>query len=251
MRLTRLYVEAALHAGIDLQLPVETGHYLVSVLRAKVGQAVILFNNTGIEAQAVLQSIDRKTVRVSVNEVLIVERESPLNIHLAIGISRGERMDFVLQKSTELGVSSITPLLCERSEVKLQGERQEKKQQHWQKVIISACEQSGRTRLPNFNAPAMLENCLASDNSEQRLVLHHRSNGHLPAHNCAPASVLLLIGPEGGLSENEIVQAEQAGCVPWTLGPRVLRTETAPLTALSILQYQWGDFACQQFLNLP
>ena len=250
MRLTRLYVEATLHAGIDLQLPAETGHYLVSVLRAKVGQAVILFNNTGIEAQAILLSIDRKSVQASIKEVCVVERESPLNIHLAIGISRGERMDFVLQKSTELGVSSITPLLCERSEVKLQGERQEKKQQHWQKVIISACEQSGRTRLPSLNTPVMLESCLANDNSEQRLVLHHRSSGKLPETAKAPNSVLLLIGPEGGLSQVEITLAEKLSCVPWTLGPRVLRTETAPLTALSILQYQWGDFVCQKFLNL-
>jgi 16S rRNA (uracil1498-N3)-methyltransferase len=125
--------------------------------------------------------------------------------------------------------------------VKLQGERQEKKQQHWEKVIVSACEQSGRARLPKLNASASLVECLASDNSEQRLVLHHRSNGKLPKANVAPVSILLLIGPEGGLSENEIAQAEQAGCVPWTLGPRVLRTETAPLAALSILQYKWGD----------
>lgn len=225
-----------------LTLPPEASHYLTSVLRAKVGQPVALFNNTGVEAQAVVQAIDRKCVVVSLGEVVTVERESPVAIHLAIGISRGERMDFVLQKSTELGVHSITPLLCERTEVKLQGERQDKKQQHWHKVLVSACEQCGRARLPVLHVPATLAACLAGDQSEQRLVLHHRSQGQLPVTANRPASVLLLIGPEGGLSTAEIALAEQAGCMPWTLGPRVLRTETAPVAALGILQYQWGDF---------
>ena len=240
MRLTRLFVEAPLAQGEDITLPVDTAHYLASVLRAKVGQEVILFNNTGIEARARLLTIDRKMVVVNVAEIDSVERESGLAIHLAIGISRGERMDFVLQKSTELGVASITPLFCERTEVKLQADRQDKKLQHWQKVIVSACEQSGRTRLPVLNAPATLVNCLAGDKSECRLVLHHRSSSVLPAAE-NPSSVLLVIGPEGGLSPTEITLAEQAGCKPWTLGPRVLRTETAPLAALAILQYQWGD----------
>ncbi len=217
MRITRLYVEADLHADTEILLPADSAHYLVSVLRAKTGQSVILFNNTGVEAQAVLHTIDRKQVGVRIGNVIAVERESGLAIHLAIGISRGERMDFVLQKSTELGVSSITPLLCERTEVKLQADRQDKKQQHWHKVIVSACEQSGRTRLPRLNAPETLTRCLAVDASEQRLVLHHRSSGILPAA-LRPASALLVIGPEGGLSENEIRLAEQAGCMPWTLG---------------------------------
>lgn len=231
-----------LQAGGELSLPADAAHHLAVVLRIQIGQPVALFNNTGIEAHALVLQADKKQVRVRVDSVAPVERESPLNIHLAIGISRGERMDFVLQKSTELGVRAITPLFCERTEVKLPEERLQKKLQQWQKIIISACEQSGRTRLPLLNAPAILESCLAADVSEQRFVLHHRSDSTLAQCEEKSRSVLLLIGPEGGLADNEIQQAQQAGCVALTLGPRVLRTETAPLAAISVLQYRWGDF---------
>jgi 16S rRNA (uracil1498-N3)-methyltransferase len=208
----------------------------------KVGQHVVLFNNSGVEARAIIARTDKKKVDVRVDAVELAERESPLNIHLAIGISRGERMDFVLQKSTELGVHAITPLFCERTEVKLSDDRLQKKLEQWQKIIVGACEQSGRTRLPVLHAPATLEACLAADTSERRFVLHHRSDSTLAQRDEKPASVMLLIGPEGGLSDNEIRRAQQAGCAALTLGPRVLRTETAPLAAISVLQYRWGDF---------
>jgi 16S rRNA (uracil1498-N3)-methyltransferase len=151
-------------------------------------------------------------------------------------------MDFVLQKSTELGVTEITPLWCDRTEVRLNAERQQKKMQHWQQVITSACEQSGRTRLPVLAAPCASHAFIAAAQAQYRLVLQPSRNplpfGGLPK----PASILLLIGPEGGLSEQEVTAAEAAGYRSWTLGPRVLRTETAPLAALSVLQYLWGDF---------
>jgi len=242
MRISRIYIDMRLQAGSELLLPVDAAHHLAVVLRVKTDQPVILFNNTGVEAQAVIVQADKKQVRVRVDSVAQVERESPLNIHLAIGISRGERMDFVLQKSTELGVQAITPIFCERTEVKLPEDRLQKKMQQWQRIIIGACEQSGRTRLPLLNAPATLESCLAADTSEQRFVLHHRSDGTLAQREEKPRSVLLWIGPEGGLADNEIRQAQQAGCAALTLGPRVLRTETAPLAAISVLQYRWGDF---------
>ena len=241
MRNTRLYLPGPLPANSELQLPMEAAHHLAVVLRARSGQPVTLFNGEGLEAEAVIAAVDRKAVTVRIERVATVERESPLRIHLAIGISRGERMDFVLQKSTELGVHSITPLLCERTEVKLTGERQAKKMEHWRGVIVGACEQSGRTRLPQLQEPAPLAQCLATDNSALRLVLHHRSDSQLARFTAPPASVLLLIGPEGGLSETEITAALAAGCEPLTLGPRVLRTETAPLAALAMLQYRWGD----------
>jgi 16S rRNA (uracil1498-N3)-methyltransferase len=151
-------------------------------------------------------------------------------------------MDFVLQKSTELGVHTITPLFCERTEVKLSGERLQKKMEQWQKIVVSACEQSGRTQLPHLHSAATLATTLQEDDSEQRFVLHHRSDSALKNTANTVHSVLLLIGPEGGLSEVEIAAAQQARCVPLTLGPRVLRTETAPLAAISLLQYRWGDF---------
>ena len=241
MRCSRLFVDLPLAAGQDVLLPAEAAHHLGVVLRAQAGQPVILFNNTGIEAQAVLVRADRKQVVAQVGSIAAVGRESPLAIHLAIGISRGERMDFVLQKSTELGVAAITPLFCERTEVKLAGERLQKKLQQWQKIIIGACEQSGRARVPLLHAPVILPVCLAADASERRFVLHHRSDQALAQPASRPGSVLLLVGPEGGLSGDEIAEAERAGCQPLALGPRVLRTETAPLAALAVLQFHWGD----------
>lgn len=242
VRCSRLFVDLPLAAGQDVVLPADAAHHLCVVLRAQAGQPVILFNNTGVEAQAVIVQADRKQVRVSVDSLVQVERESPLAIHLAIGISRGERMDFVLQKSTELGVAAITPLFCERTEVRLPADRVLKKMEQWQKIITGACEQSGRACLPVLQAATSLSACLSADNSERRFVLHHRSASTLASCRDKPGSVLLLVGPEGGLSDSEIRQAEQAGCVPLALGPRVLRTETAPLAALSVLQYCWGDF---------
>jgi 16S rRNA (uracil1498-N3)-methyltransferase len=242
MRISRIYVDLPLQAGNTLSLPADASHHLAVVLRVKTAQPVILFNNTGVEARATITHADKKAVDVRVDTVDVMERESPLGIHLAIGISRGERMDFVLQKSTELGVKTITPLFCERTEVKLAGERLQKKQDQWQKIIVGACEQSGRTRLPFLQAPMVLEDCLGKDASEQRFVLHHRSDATLAQCEKKPHSVLLLVGPEGGLSEREIQQAQQAHCAALTLGPRVLRTETAPLAAISVLQHRWGDF---------
>lgn len=241
MRCSRVFVDLPLSAGQDVILPADAAHHLGVVLRVQAGQPVILFNNTGCEAQCVVVQADRKQVRVRIESVTAVGRESPLAIHLAIGISRGERMDFVLQKSTELGVASITPLFCERTEVKLAGERLQKKLQQWQKIVIGACEQSGRTRVPVLHAPASLPACLAADGSDRRFVLHHRSDSTLAQTGSQPQRVLLVVGPEGGLTATEIAQAEAAGCVPLTLGPRVLRTETAPLAALSVLQFLWGD----------
>ncbi|MEZ5493078.1 MAG: 16S rRNA (uracil(1498)-N(3))-methyltransferase [Pseudomonadales bacterium] len=242
MRITRLYVAQPLAAGSEMLLPADAAHHIGVVLRAKVGQAVVLFDGHGVEARARISDCTRKQVAVHIDSVEQVNRESPLHIHLAIGVSRGERMEFVLQKSTELGVATITPLLCERSEVRLSDERWQKKNEQWQKIIVSACEQSGRAHIPQLHAPMDLSGCLAADNSERRFVLHHRSDGVLSAQQETPRSVLLLIGPEGGLSVAEINTALAANCRALTLGPRVLRTETAPLAAISVLQAHWGDF---------
>jgi 16S rRNA (uracil1498-N3)-methyltransferase len=241
MRVHRIYVDAELQADSEIALPAEAGHHLASVLRVKTGQRLALFNNTGIEADASIVAIERKTVRVSIENTSLAECESPLKIHLAIGVSRGDRMDFVLQKSVELGVHAITPLLCERTEVKLAADREQKKILHWKKIIINACEQCGRTRLPVLNEPLSLAALLRQDNSESKFVLHHRSEQSLSTSTKKPLSACLLIGPEGGLSAQEITQAQTAGFQALTLGPRVMRTETAPIAALSILQYQWGD----------
>jgi 16S rRNA (uracil1498-N3)-methyltransferase len=149
-------------------------------------------------------------------------------------------MDWVIQKATELGVTSITPINTERTNVKLSSDRLEKKQQHWQQVAISACEQCTRNTVPTVKPLLTLEGWLADCDADQKFVLHHRSNKNLDEIK-APTSIALLIGPEGGLTADEIAQAEQAGFDALTLGPRVLRTETAPLAAISVLQHRWGD----------
>ncbi len=240
MRVSRIHTDQPLASGQTIVLGEQPSHYLSRVLRLPVGAAVTLFNGDGNDYSTTISAIDKRNVTVSVQEATAVHRESPLAIHLGIAISKGERMDFVMQKATELGVATITPLLSERVEVRLSGERAEKRRQHWHGVIVSACEQCGRARLPQLDAATPLSEWIGNVETERKFVLHHRSAQSLDAGK-KPATVALLIGPEGGLSAPEIAAAERAGFDALTLGPRVLRTETAPLTALSILQYQWGD----------
>jgi len=160
---------------------------------------------------------------------------------LAIGVSKGDRMDWIVQKATELGVNVISPLLTERSELKLNAERWEKKLNHWREIIISACEQCGRNRLPVLNPAQLLPEFLKSNVAETKLVLDPNPSGFCLADVQSPRSIAILIGPEGGFSAEEINQAKENGFMAWSLGPRILRTETAPVAALSILQSYWGD----------
>jgi len=181
-------------------------------------------------------------VTVSISSCITTHNESPLSIELGIGISKGDRFDVVLQKSTELGVSKIFPLVTERTEVRLDSERAEKKLEHWRQVVISACEQSGRNVVPAVSSTQKFSAWISECDADQKFVLHHRAEKS-PASNPKPQRVALLIGPEGGLSADEIAAAEKCGFAPWRLGPRVLRTETAPLAAITALQWLWGDFA--------
>jgi 16S rRNA (uracil1498-N3)-methyltransferase len=206
----------------------------------KVGDALVLFNGRGGQYPATISAIERKAVVVASAEQEALECESPLHLQLGIAVSRGERMDWVVQKATELGVSCIAPLVSERTEVKLGAERGEKKLRHWQQIATSACEQCGRNRLPQILAPQSLAGWLQDVQADLRLVLHHTAVTRDPGP-APPRSVALLVGPEGGLSEEEIRAAEEAGFASLQLGPRVLRTETAPLAAIAILQARWGD----------
>lgn len=206
----------------------------------QAGRELILFNGRGGEYSASITAISKKAVSVQLRDFIAEDRQSPLQLELAIGVSRGERMDWVLQKATELGATKITPLLTERTEVKLNNERSDKKLEHWQQIIVSACEQCQRNLLPELSKPVAIDEWLAQCNAELKFVLHHRDNQGLPASQNI-SSVALLIGPEGGLSEREIEQALQQHFSPLTLGPRILRTETAPLAAISLVQYLWGD----------
>lgn len=246
MRVPRVYIEpnqANLSAASNSSLNLEgqTAHYLLKVLRLTVGREIILFDGQGTEAQATISSAQKNTLTVTVNQAERISKESSLYTHLGIGVSRGERFDWVLQKATELGVNEITPLLTERVEVKIKPDRADKKYAHWQQIIISACEQCQRNTLPILNDPLPIENWLESNNSARKFVLDHRGTAaDLRAQK--PESLSLLVGPEGGLSESEIALAIGHNFQSMQLGPRVLRTETAPITALSVLQYCWGDF---------
>lgn len=240
MRIPRIYTGQELRANAEIVLETGPSLHLSRALRMKVGDALVLFNGRGGQYPATISAIDRKAVVVASAELEALECESPLHLQLGIAVSRGERMDWVVQKATELGVSCIAPLVSERTEVKLGAERGEKKLRHWQQIATSACEQCGRNRLPQILAPQSLAGWLQDVQADLRLVLHHTAVTRDPGP-APPRSVALLVGPEGGLSEEEIRAAEGAGFASLQLGPRVLRTETAPLAAIAILQARWGD----------
>ena len=224
-----------------MQLDEGAARHLTSVLRMKAGQDIILFDGRGGEYSAQLSAVKKGKAAVTVGEFFDVNRESPLKIQLAIGISRGERMDWIVQKATELGVTEITPLFTERCEVKLNGERLEKKTRHWQQVAISACEQCQRNTVPLLKPAITADQYLAESTDALKLVLHHRTERRLAEMTNANNNIALLVGPEGGLSDREIDSAFNNGFAPLAIGPRVLRTETAPLAAMSIIQSLWGD----------
>lgn len=240
MRIPRVFSEQELRESCEIELDEAASHHLIKVLRMQPGRPLILFNGRGGEFEAELVSTTKKTATVYLKTYTDKNPESPLHTHLAISLSRGERFEFVLQKATELGVSAITPLLTERTEVKLSGERLEKKIKSWWKIIIGACEQCGRCVPPVLNAPEQIQNFLAKPYNGECFVLHHRNTSTLDPSKQIE-NINLLIGPEGGLSESEIALANQRGWKNLVLGPRVLRTETAPIVALSLFQHHWGD----------
>ena len=202
---------------------------------------MVLFNGDGNEYSAQIIDVSRKQVVVEADACLTIGKESPLSIHLGQGVSKGDRMDTVLQKSVELGVSEITPILTQRCAVKLDEKRWEKKIQQWQKIITGACEQCGRNTVPKLNAPVTLNQWLASPTQASRLILAPGAEQPLSKTPYSTHGFRLLIGPEGGLSEQEIHQANENGYSSVSLGPRILRTETAALTSVSILQSLHGD----------
>jgi 16S rRNA (uracil1498-N3)-methyltransferase len=238
MRLSRFFIDVPLSLG-QHELPEAQAHYIGRVLRHAVGDAVQLFDGSGQEYLGELIEVGKKSVRVELRECIAGLAESPLRIHLGQGLSRGERMDWAIQKATELGASEITPIISARCEVRLKDERADKRMMHWRQVAISACEQCGRSVLPMIHPPLELEAWLQQIEADLKLVLHPVAEpwvSHTP-----PRSLAFLIGPEGGLSDAEVDQARGAGFESARLGPRVLRTETAPVVALSVAQQLWGD----------
>jgi 16S rRNA (uracil1498-N3)-methyltransferase len=238
---TRLYCDLALSPGAEVVLPEAAARHAVSVLRLQQGDMLTLFNGEGGEYRARLVAVSKRESRARLLEFHATELESPLRLTLALGISAGERMDYSLQKATELGVSAIAPLATERSVVKLAGERADKRLQHWQHVVIAACEQCGRNRVPAVAPVQTLYAYLAGvDKSQRLLLLSPQATTPLKRAAAAQAAVL-LIGPEGGFAPAEHQAAATHGFEAVSLGPRVLRTETAPVAALAVLQALWGD----------
>lgn len=238
MRLSRFFIDAPLSLG-EHELPEAQAHYIGRVLRMAPGDAVQLFDGSGQEFRGQLLEVGKKAVRVALDETLPGQAESPLQVHLGQGLSRGERMDWAIQKATELGVSAITPIVSERCEVRLKDERADKRLAHWRQVAISACEQCGRSTVPVIHPPVTLADWLKETDADLKLVLHPVAEP-LTRHE-RPARLAFLIGPEGGLSDAEVEQAKAAGFHSARLGPRVLRTETAPVVALAVAQQLWGD----------
>ena len=243
MRVPRLYQPGHYQTGDTLSLDEDALRHAVQVLRLRSGDAVRLFNGLGGEFAAVLAEVGRRKASVTVGEFAQVEVESPLAITLWQGISRGERMDYTIQKAVELGVHIIQPVFTQRS-VDLKDDRAEKRQHHWQRVAISACEQCGRNRIPDIRPPQSLLSLLdvhAAQGDALRLFLDSHAATPLPDTLATP-KVILLAGPEGGFAEDERHAIAAAGFQATLLGPRVLRTETAAVAALAVIQARWGDF---------
>lgn len=241
MRIPRIYHPELLTVDETIELSADATNHIVNVLRLQEGHPLVLFNGDNNEYSAELVTAKKRQACALVDAKLSLSVESPLTIHLGQGVSRGDKMDWVIQKSVELGVTEITPLLTQRCGVKLSPERWQKKLAQWHKVIVSACEQCGRNQLPTLNPCVDLSDWLAQSTSQLRVTLHPRADKTIKHLSVPPQGVRLLIGPEGGLSDNEVYATEQNGFQTVKLGPRVLRTETAALATISALQAIHGD----------
>nr|WP_295375330.1 16S rRNA (uracil(1498)-N(3))-methyltransferase [Pseudoxanthomonas sp.] len=245
MRLTRCHVDLPLATARTFTLPEAAANHLTRVLRLREGDECVLFNGDGQDHVARLLSVGKREVQVEVVSSLAVDRESPLHLTLIQGIARGEKMDLILQKATELGIARIQPVNAERTEVKLDAERLDKRVAHWRSVVVSACEQSGRARVPEVSMPtALMPAAQACNAADLRLLLD--PVGDLSLAGLSPpagAGIVVAIGPEGGWSprDREILLA--SGFLGLRLGPRILRTETAGLAAIAALQSRYGDLA--------
>ena len=241
MRISRLYVPLSLVTGRQVELDDDSAHYLRTVLRLKKDDAIILFNGDGSEYHCRIDDVSRKTVRIAVEQGHERNVESPLDITLGLGIARGDRMDFSVQKAVELGVKTMTPLLTERCVVQFKGEKKPQRLQHWQKIVQHAAEQSGRTVLPVMTEIEPMQDWV---NRQQGLKVFLDPYAQASLAELCPIDrqVTLLTGPEGGFAEQERDIAKTAGFIPVRLGSRILRTETASLAALAAVQMLWGDF---------
>jgi 16S rRNA (uracil1498-N3)-methyltransferase len=242
MRLNRIFCEGPLSSGAAIDLPSAGAYHVARVLRMREGAPLSVFDGGGLEFRAEIIRVDGDQVTIKLGDQTLGTSESPLKITLVQGVSRSERMDWTLQKATELGVAAIAPVLTARSVVRLDEKQAVKKQAHWRGIVVGACEQCGRAKIPAVATPTTLRDYLANVRKDGlRLVLSPSAPGSLVGLSSMPSKVELLIGPEGGLDDDELHAAQKAGFMPVRLGPRVLRTETAAVVALSVLQGLWGD----------
>ncbi len=239
----RFFVDLPLSPGAKIELPPVPSHHASRVLRLVKGSKVVLFNGQGGEYPAVLEWVDKDMVIARCREWRDIERESPLDIRLAQGISSGERMDYTLQKTVELGITAIQPLAMRRSVVKLSMERAEKRVAHWQGIVMAACEQSGRNHLPIVAPPLDIPQWLATAPQGLKLFLSPEAETSLKSLPPPIGPVWLVAGPEGGFEPEESELIRDFGFLPVRLGPRILRTETAALAAVAAMQVLWGDYA--------
>ncbi|ASF44963.1 16S rRNA (uracil(1498)-N(3))-methyltransferase [Methylovulum psychrotolerans] len=241
MRVSRLYTALPLAQGDTIDLDDDSGHYLRTVLRLKKADELILFNGDGGEYLARVEEVGRKAVAVAIGVRQERSVESPLQVNLGLGIARGDRMDWSVQKAVELGVNRITPLMTERCVVQFKGEKKPQRLLHWQKIVQHAAEQSGRTVVPALTEIAPLASWVGQQQG-LRVFLDPYAQTSLAQLQPEAMQVTLLTGPEGGFSAQEREIAQAAGFIPVRLGSRILRTETASLTALAAVQMLWGDF---------
>ncbi|MEQ3513245.1 16S rRNA (uracil(1498)-N(3))-methyltransferase [Pseudoalteromonas sp. BZB3] len=243
MRVPHIFQPSELSLNTPVLLSDDAAGHIGRVLRMQQGDNVSLFNGEGGEYFCELTEVGKKSVTATPIEFKDVDVESPLKIHLGQGISRGDKMDFTIQKSVELGITEITPLFTTRCGVKLTGDRLAKKHQQWQKIAIAAAEQSGRNFVTKIHPPIQLSLWLSQQSEELKLTLHPRAEHSIKTLPVPTQGVRFVVGPEGGFTDEEMAATSEQGFVDVRLGPRVLRTETAALTVLSALQLQFGDLA--------
>jgi 16S rRNA (uracil1498-N3)-methyltransferase len=242
MRISRIFTDQPLEPGGTVTLDRKSGHYLAGVLRLRLDDPVVLFNGDGSDYAGSLVATARSAVEVKINSRLPAVPESGLHITLAQAISRGERMDYTLQKCTELGVAAFRPVFTKRVEVRLAGQRLSRRLEHWRAVLRAACAQAGRAVIPDLHAPVSLDEWLSETDGVVRFMLDGKADAALTGQTVSETRVELLVGPEGGLSGRERRATGLVGVKPVTLGPRVLRTETAGPAGVAVLQALGGDF---------
>ncbi len=243
MSIPRIFLASELTCGEKIFLDDRSAKHVLQVLRLSVGSKLVIFNGqSGGEFCATITKVAHKTAEVILDRFVAKDVESSAIIHLGQGIAKGEKMDFTIQKAVELGVSSITPIFTQYCNVKLDPERSRKRLQHWQNIAISAAEQSGRCLVPKILSPKFLAEWLTENRYPLSLILHPEAKTKFSELTKSYSEITLLIGPEGGFSDDEIKLAKKSNFIAVNLGQRILRTETAALAAISAIQARWGDF---------